>query len=173
MTPRTIVAAVALLAALLMMLVEAQLALFNERLRREQGAAEPPEDVYPTLRWAYPLAFVAIAAEGMIAGTPPGQATLLGAALFGAAKAVKFWVIATLRTRWTFRVLVIPGEALVTDGPYRWLRHPNYLAVMGEIVGVAVMVGAPVTGLAGLGLLGTLLRRRIVVEDRALGLASR
>jgi len=71
--------------------------------------------------------------------------------------------------RWTFRVLVLPGSPLVASGPYRWLRHPNYLAVIGELAGVAATVWAPITGVvAGLGF-GWLIRRRIRVEEQALG----
>ena len=53
---------------------------------------------------------------------------------------------------WTFRVIVVPGTTLVASGPYRFMRHPNYVAVVGELVGVALMTGARVTGpLATLG----------------------
>jgi methyltransferase len=46
------------------------------------------------------------------------------------AKALKFWAIASLRTRWTYKVLVVPALPLVTTGPYQWMRHPNYVAVL-------------------------------------------
>jgi isoprenylcysteine carboxyl methyltransferase (ICMT) family protein YpbQ len=49
------------------------------------------------------------------------------------------------------------------------MRHPNYLAVLGEILGVALTVWAPVSGLLGLAGFGALMRRRIAIEDRALG----
>jgi methyltransferase len=88
------------------------------------------------------------------------------------AKALKFWAIATLGPRWTFRVLVPPGAPLVTGGPYAWVRHPNYLAVIGEFVSFAILVGAPLTGLGSVIGFGALLRRRIRVEERALGIAK-
>ena len=56
-----------------------------------------------------------------------------------AAKALKFWAIASLGTRWTYKVLVMPGLPLVPTGPYRWLRHPNYVGVVGELVAMALM----------------------------------
>jgi methyltransferase len=65
-------------------------------------------------------------------------------------------------------VLVLAREPLIRRGPYAWFRHPNYLAVMGEMLGVALIVWAPVTGTAALVGFGALLRRRIAVEDRAL-----
>jgi methyltransferase len=66
-------------------------------------------------------------------------------------------------------VLVVPGEPLVASGPYRWLRHPNYLAVIGELISVALIVDAPVAGALGAIGFGGLILARIRVEDRALG----
>jgi methyltransferase len=88
--------------------------------------------------------------------------------LFGWAKALKFWAIAHLGALWTFKVLVVPGTPLVTSGPYRYVRHPNYIAVMGEIVAIAVALQAPIAGSAGAVAFGWLLTRRIRVEERAL-----
>lgn len=164
------VAFTALLAALLMMFVESQLSRFNERTLRARGAMEPAGDVYPAMTWVYPACFVTMAIEGALFGPPPGFNTLLGVALFGLAKALKFWAIATLGPRWTFRVLVPPGAPLISRGPYVWVRHPNYIAVIGELVSFAILVGAPITGIVSVIAFGALLRRRIRVEERALGI---
>ena len=94
---------------------------------------------------------------------------LIGLAIFGLAKALKVWAISTLGGRWSYRVLVVPGEPLIARGPYRFLSHPNYLAVVGELVGMAMIVWAPVTGIAALIAFGRLMVARIRVEDRALG----
>ena len=91
-----------------------------------------------------------------------------GAVLFAAAKGLKWWAIVSLGRFWTFRVIVVPGARLVAAGPYRWLRHPNYAGVMGELAGVALMSGALVSGVAGIATFGVLVLRRISVEDRAL-----
>jgi methyltransferase len=162
-------AGLVLLAVLLIMLGEAVLSLHNERVLRERGAIEPPGDVYPVMRWAYPLAFVAIAVEGALAGPAPPRVLAAGLAVFGASKALKVWAISSLGIRWTFRVLVLPGAPLITRGPYAFLRHPNYVAVLGELAGAALMVGAPVAGTAAVVGFALLIRRRVAVEDRALG----
>ncbi len=78
------------------------------------------------------------------------------------------WVIATLGERWTTRIIVLPGEPLVATGPYRWVNHPNYLIVAGEIFVLPL-----VFGLWQLALLFSLLNAlilwvRIRAEDRAL-----
>ena len=48
-------------------------------------------------------------------------------------EAARGWVIAALGSRWTTRIIVVPGETLVDEGPYRYFRHPNYMVVAGEI----------------------------------------
>ena len=55
--------------------------------------------------------------------------------VFAGAKALKWWAIDTLGGAWTFRVIVVPDAPLVARGPYRWLRHPNYVGVLGEFIG--------------------------------------
>ena len=169
MPPAIAIAALTLLAVLLVMAGEAVLSLHNERVLRARGAVEPPDDVYLTMRWAYPACFVAMALEGSLSGPSSQPALALGFAVFGLAKAVKIWAMNTLGLRWTFRVLVLPQTPLVTRGPYKGMRHPNYLAVIGELVGMALIVWAPITGALSVLGFGALLRRRIRVEDRALG----
>ena len=154
---------------LVLMLAELWLSRSNERALRAQGASEPPGDVYPTMAWAYPASFLAMAAEGVIVGPSPTALFVVGITLFIAAKAIKYWAIASLGSRWTFRVLVPARAHLVTRGPYAWLRHPNYVGVIGELIGVALIVCAPVTGLAATVGFARLLRHRIAIENRALG----
>src|SRR5688572_28050718 len=113
-----LVALVSLLAVLLTMLGELQISRRNEQQLRQRGAIEPPDDVYSTMTWAYPAAFVAMAAEGAWFGPPAGPITLAGALLLLAAKALKWWAMASLGTRWTFRVLIVADAPLVKSGPY-------------------------------------------------------
>lgn len=160
---------VSLVVVILMMLAETARSRSNEQWLRARGAVEPPDDVYATMQWVYPVAFVVMALEGAARGLSPGFTTLLGAVVFSASKALKYWAIASLGRRWSFRVLVLPGVALVDRGPYAFLRHPNYVAVIGELVGMALLVGARVTGPLATVVFGWLLWRRIGVENAALG----
>jgi methyltransferase len=155
-------------AVLLLMLVELQLSVHNEKALLAQGAAEPADDVYGMMRIAYPAAFVLMGVEAATGGPLSRTATIAGVLLFGWAKALKFWAMAHLGTRWTFRVLVPPGATSVRSGPYRFARHPNYVAVIGEIVAVAIALQAPIAGVAGTIVFAWLIRRRIAVEERAL-----
>lgn len=160
----------ALTVAVVFMLAELALSRRNERILVARGAVEAPDPVYGTMRWAYPGAFVAMAVEGMLRAPDVGAATLGGVAVFGAAKLFKFWAIATLGVRWSYRVLVLPDAPLVSTGPYRLMRHPNYAGVVGELVGMVLVTGALWTGPVATLLFCWLLWRRIRAEERALRL---
>jgi methyltransferase len=149
------------------MLLELAISRRNERILLAQGAVRVPDPVYRLMQIGYPVVFVAMALEGW---THMGGLAPMGAAVFAAAKLFKFWAIATLGYRWTYTVLVLPGAPLVTSGPYVFMRHPNYAGVIGEIVGMALMMTAVITGLASLVFFGVLLLIRIRAEERALHL---
>jgi methyltransferase len=164
-----IVALVTLVAVLLIMIGEAVLSSFNERVLLARGAIATDDPVLGAMRWAYPASFVAMAVEGALSGPSTPELLPIGLALFGVSKALKIWTITTLGVRWTFRILVLPDQLPATHGPYALLRHPNYLAVIGELISVALIVWAPVTGVLALVGYGALLRRKIGVEDHVLG----
>ena len=168
MPANVLIAVAALIVVAVMMLVEQRVSLSNERWLRLQGAVEPPRDVFVTMRWAYPAAFVVMAIEGAWFGPAPGLWTIAGAVVFAAAKLLKVWAISSLGRRWTFRVLVLAGAPLVTRGPYAHVRHPNYIAVIGELIGMALLVGARVAGPVAVILFGLLIHARIQVEEEAL-----
>ena len=161
-----------------LLLAELRVSRRHERLLRSAGAIEPPGDVYRALSVAYPAAFLVMAAEGAwraaagpaTAGGPSWAAS--GVVLFVASKALKYWAIRSLGERWTFRVLVQPGRPLVATGPYALIAHPNYVAVIGELVATAMMVGAPVTGPLSIAVFGLVLRRRVQFESGVLRGAS-
>jgi methyltransferase len=157
-----------LLAVMLMMLAESLVSRSHERTLREHGAIEPPGDVYATMRWVYPGAFLAMAAEGLLVGPTSARIAVLGVLVMVVAKALKWWAMASLGVRWTFRVLIVPGVPLVTHGPYAFWRHPNYVAVVGEFVAMALMTGARVSGPVTTAWFSWLMWRRIRLEDRAL-----
>ncbi len=125
----------------------------------EHGAGHYPLFVALHGAWLVAL-FVLVPAEA------PADWGLLG--LYGLLQLGRLWVIASLGGRWTTRVIVVPGAALVTRGPYRFLRHPNYLVVALEIPVLPLAFGAWQIAL-GFGLANlALLAQRIRVEERAL-----
>lgn len=155
------------------MLLEARRSRRNERRLLEAGAVEPAGDVFRTMQVVYPACFLTMVAEGRARGGARGRLAIPGAALFVTAKALKYWAVATLGSRWTFRVLIPPDAIRVTRGPYRLLRHPNYAGVAGELAGMAAMARAPVAGVVSLVVFGGLMLARIRVEERAMGRRGR
>lgn len=175
--PNVVISLTALIVVIVTMLGELRLSLRHERLLLGRGAVWAPDPVYGTMRWAYPVLFVLMAAEGALRGagyvgwpgTGPGWWTWAGAATLLAGKVIKYWAVATLGERWTYRVLVLPGAPLIARGPYRFMRHPNYVGVVGELVGMAMLTSAWFSGPIAVITFGEILRRRILAENRALG----
>ncbi|RFA15969.1 hypothetical protein B7R22_05005 [Subtercola boreus] len=92
-----------------------------------------------------------------------------------ACQALRWWCIGTLGPRWNTRVIIVPGLPLVNRGPYRVLKHPNYVAVIAEGVALPLVYSAWITALVFTVVnLVLLLRFRIPVEEKALefGLAQ-
>lgn len=86
-----------------------------------------------------------------------------------AAQALRYWSVATLGENWNTRIIVVQGRELVTSGPYRYIRHPNYVAVALEIVCVPLIGGLVITAVIFSVGNALLLARRICLEERALG----
>jgi methyltransferase len=80
----------------------------------------------------------------------------------------RFWVMRTLGTRWTTRIIILPGQPLITEGPYRYLPHPNYAVVVGEIALLPLVFGLGWIAAIFTVLNAAVLTFRIRVENRAL-----
>src|SRR5437762_12387025 len=114
MTPPLILVLLLILLAFAPMLFEARLAAHHDRALRAAGAVEPHDDVITWMQVGYPAAFGAMAAEASVRPHGLDAVMLAGICVFALAKALKYWAIATLGPRWTFRVLVPPHSSLVS-----------------------------------------------------------
>jgi len=94
-----------------------------------------------------------------------------GLGVFILLQAGRLWVLGSLGRRWTTRVIVLPGMTPILRGPYRWLRHPNYLIVIAEIAVVPLALGLPVFALVFSLANAALIAYRIRVENGALAWA--
>ena len=124
--------------------------------------------------WHYPL-IVAVHAAWLIALWMFGrdqEVDLLALALFVVLQGVRVWILATLGPRWTTRVIILPDEKLVTSGPYRYLSHPNYAVVVGEIAVLPLVLHLPVVAVVFSILNAIVLAIRICAETRALAAVS-
>ena len=83
----------------------------------------------------------------------------------------RFWVMRTLGSRWTTRIIVLPEQPLVSAGPYRFLSHPNYAVVAAEIAVLPLVLGLPLLAVLFTVLNAAVLAIRIRSENRALAAA--
>ena len=150
-------------------LLELSLAGRNRRWLVARGAVEVGESHYPWMVLLHSTFLLAAPMEVWIFDRlliPPLALGML--LLLLAAMALRYWVVATLGRRWTTRVLLLPGEPRIETGPFRFLDHPNYLAVIVEIAALPLVHTAWLTAGVYSLLNACLLKTRIGVEDAAL-----
>ena len=145
-------------------LVELGIARRNHRALVARGAIEFGRRHYPALVALH--AGWLLALLGTIDPQTPVSIPLL--AVFVLLECGRVWVVVTLGSRWTTRVMVVPGAKRIRAGPYRFLNHPNYLIVCGEIAVVPLMFGAWTLAVIASALNLLALRTRIRVENKAL-----
>lgn len=134
-----------------------------------RGAIERGHGHYPAMVTVHIAFLVSAAGEVLIFDRPfPGLLGWTALALAAASQALRLWVIRTLGDRWNTRIVVIPGKPLVTSGPYRIIRHPNYLAVAVEIAALPMIHGCWMTAIVFSIANAVLMLMRIPAENRAL-----
>lgn len=142
----------------------------HERRLRARGGYRIGNDGLPWIVLGQVALFLGLAAEGFL--LPPsgtvGVATFSLLGLAAAALLVRHWCIWSLGDYWTIHVVIVPGARLITRGPYRFLRHPNYVAVAIESVSLCIAFEAWWTLLATAVLTGPALLWRIHREEAAL-----
>jgi methyltransferase len=150
-------------------LAELWLARRNTKRLIAQGAREHGASHYPAIfavHAAWIITLWLLAPGWLLAPAQGVDAFWL--AMFVLLQFARFWVIATLGPRWTTRIIVSPGMPLVRQGPYRFLNHPNYWVVAGEIAVLPLVFGLPWVALIFTILNAAVLWVRIREENRAL-----
>ena len=149
---------------LLQRVVELVWARRNTVRLRQLGGIETDSEGYPYFVLLH-AGWLASLSLFVPAATPPIW-PLLG--LFGLLQLGRLWVISTLGGYWTTRIITVPGAPLVRTGPFRWLRHPNYLLVIAEIALLPLAFGAVAIAAAFSILNLMLILRRIRIEENVL-----
>ena len=148
--------------------VELAVSRRNVRALRAQGASEYGARHFPLLVFIHTLFPLGLVAEVMGLRARPGALWPVWLALLLGAQTLRFAAMRALGRFWSVRVLAIPGAPLVRRGPYRFWRHPNYLAVTLELLAAPLLFGAWRTALGVSVLNAVALGVRIRVEERAL-----
>lgn len=150
-------------------LVEVRVSLRNLAWSRARGGVEHGAGHYPVMVVLHTAFLIACVVEVVLLSRPflPWLGwPMLAVAL--ACQGLRWWCITTLGRRWNTRVVVVPGLPRVTGGPYRWLNHPNYVAVVVEIVALPLIHGAWITAAVFTLANAALLAVRIRTENAAL-----
>jgi methyltransferase len=156
-------AAIILACVTLQRLAELVLARANTNRLLAHGATEVAAGHYPMV--------VAMHAAWLISLWVWGRdqpVNLFALAIFIVLLGLRLWVMATLGPRWTTRIIVLPGQPLISSGPYRWLSHPNYAVVAAEIAVLPLALHLPLPALIFTLLNAGVLGIRIRAEARAL-----
>lgn len=130
-----------------------------------QGGREHAPGHYPFIVMLHAAWLVAMVVFVPAEATP----NFYWLALLAVMQAARFWVLASLGSRWTTRIIVMPDAPLVMRGPYRWMRHPNYAVVVVELIALPMVFDAVWIALIFTVLNAAVLTWRIREEDRALG----
>jgi methyltransferase len=149
----------------------AELALSRSHRRRVQarGATVLPDPGFAVMVLVHTSVLTGSALEVLLLHRPFITWLVVSACLLLAlATALRWWVIGTLGWHWNVRVLDSTALGVVSCGPYRWLRHPNYLAVIIELAALPLIHTAWITALLGGAANACVLRRRIATEEAAL-----
>ncbi|MBB2695084.1 UNVERIFIED_ORG: methyltransferase [Rhizobium esperanzae] len=142
---------------------ELVLARRNTAALLARGAREVAPEHYPAM-----VALHAGWLVGLWLLAPGRPVDLFWLAVFMGLQALRLWVLATLKDRWTTRIIILPGVPLVTSGPYRFLRHPNYAIVVGEIAALPLAFGLPLYAIGFSLLNACMLSIRLKAENAAL-----
>ena len=150
-------------------LAELRVARRNAQWSHERGGREYGGGHYPVMVALHTSLLAGCLIEVVLAHR--GFVPALGWAMLVvvvAAQALRWWCIRTLGPQWNTRILVVPGLPLITAGPYRWLRHPNYVAVIAEGIALPLVHSAWITATVFTAANAILLTARIRTEDAAL-----
>jgi methyltransferase len=150
-------------------LIELRISRRNQRELEKQGVRKVAEPHFPWMVMLHGGVLVAAAVEVLLLHRPliPALAIPM-CVLFLLANVLRWWVIRTLAGHWNVQVMASSQVGVVTSGPYRWVRHPNYVAVVAELFTLPMIHTAWITALAGTAANLEVLRRRLDVEDGVL-----
>ena len=151
-------------------LVELVVSHRNVRRLLAKGGREYGRGHFPPMALFHALFPAAAAAEVLAFDRPfPGLLGWISLGIVFLAQGLRWWSIATLGSAWSVRVVVVPDAPPVTNGPYRLLQHPNYLAVVLEVAAIPLVHGAWLTAIIATLINIWLLTVRIPLEERVLG----
>ena len=157
---------------ILQRLIELIIAKRNEKWMRRQGAFEAGASHYPVMVSMHIGFFISLLAEVFLFGRSLSPAWILFLVVFLMTQVARIWCLTSLGKFWNTKIIILPGADVVQKGPYKWIRHPNYVIVTTELLVLPLMFGAYITALIFTLLNAWMLSVRIPAEEKALKKAT-
>lgn len=146
------------------------LAKRNEAATRKLGAVEYDREGYKYIVLLHTGFIICLLAEKLLLDRQLNSFSLLLFIIFVLTQILRYWALSSLGIYWNTRILVVPNLNLVKKGPYKYIKHPNYLAVITEIAVIPLIFSCYLTAIVFTILNLVTLRRRIRIEEKALGI---
>ena len=153
---------------ILQRLLELVIAKRNEKNMRTQGAYEVGASHYPLMILLHVSFFISLLVEVTTFNLTSSPLFLVFLIMFLCVQGLRVWCLTSLGSFWNTKIIILPGANVVTKGPYKYLRHPNYLVVSMEIALLPLMFEAYFTAICFTILNSLMLSIRIPTEERAL-----
>ena len=153
---------------ILQRLVELIIAKRNEKWMRGQGAYEAGAAHYPVMVSMHIAFFIVLLAEVFLFERALSPVWILFLAIFLTAQAARIWCLTSLGKYWNTKIIILPGADVVRKGPYKWVRHPNYVIVATELLVLPILFSAYFTAIIFSLLNVWMMSVRIPTEEKAL-----
>lgn len=149
-------------------LLELAVSRRNLRILQAQGGREFHPNTFLAVAFLHTLFIVSLLIESAPWRVPANWLTWTCLTIYVLLQGVRYWCMVSLGAWWNARIVLVPGGEVICRGPYRFLRHPNYLVVLLEFILLPLLLRSPVTFAAYFPVNILILRHRIVIEERAL-----
>ena len=157
-----------LLFVILQRLTELLIAKRNEKILKAQGAIEFDKNGYKAIAVMHVAFFISLISEKVFLQRTLNTYWFVFAVLFVGAQFLRYWAIKSLGVYWNTKILVLPNHQLINRGPYKYLRHPNYIAVIVEIAVIPLLFSCYITAIVVSVINLLLLNRRVRIEEMVL-----
>ncbi|MCL5267637.1 MAG: hypothetical protein M1469_06000 [Bacteroidetes bacterium] len=145
----------------------------HEKSLKRLGASEVDRNGYRVIVGMHVTFFVSLVLEKVFLHRVLNREWFVFVIIFASAQLLRYWAIHSLGVYWNTKIIVAPGHTRIKKGPYKYFRHPNYVAVITEFAVVPLVFSCYATAVAFTILNALLLRRRIKIETNALASAER
>lgn len=148
--------------------IELGIAKRNEKVSFSKGGKEYDKKGYIVIVIMHILFFISLFTEKFYFARSLNKYWVIFLILFIAAQFLRYWAIVSLGNLWNTRIIIVPGSKLVKYGPYKYFKHPNYMAVITELAVIPFMFSCFYTAVLFSSINLILLKRRIEIEENAL-----